>query len=66
MFLELDEDGSGQARGGDGWESKGPMAAPKATSPSLMSQGLSTISFPRLLNPDFCEGGVYVRWGLVD
>jgi len=45
MFVELDEDGSGQARGGDGWESKGPWRPQKIA--GLMSQGfMKTIGLP--------------------
>ena len=48
MFVELDEDGSGQARGGDGWESKVPWRPQK----------IAGLMIPRLLNPYFCGGGM--------
>lgn len=52
MFVELDEDGSGQARGGDGWESKGPWRLP------WRPQKIAGLMIPRLLNPYFCGGGM--------
>lgn len=50
--MELDEDGSGQARGGDGWESKGPWRLP------WRPQKIAGLMIPRLLNPYFCGGGM--------